>query len=385
MISTLSRALAIVGSLVLAGVAVAQQAQSPMVPNNPSSVPASGGTFTGNVTAPTLVLTTSELLGVTTLITTGILQYTDIEDAGGNGYPGGNFSVLQFSNDSSSAFFNFAKTRNTIKGANWTVPVQNNDDMGELNFAASDGTTLVKSGYFTSTVDNTVSTSVVPGRFEWGSQNSLGVLNEHMRLSAEAVLSVGDSINNTYNDIILNPGSSVSTPVAQVTGSAMNIGWNFKTQGTGSFEFFNATAPIVLLSGTPSGVNYINLSGAAASSSPLIQMLGSDSSIGLAVETKGLGNVVFDSGGFAPMFAMIAVGSAVDYLAATPATAGNPGYPKLSATGSDTNVGMNFVTKGTGVLEINGTPGITTVCTVTALNTLTFTAGLLTGKGANCT
>lgn len=44
----------------------------------------------------------------------------------------------------------------------------------------------------------------------------------------------------------------------------------------------------------------------------------------------------------------------VDYLTVTPGVAGNPGVVALGAAGSDTNVSINLVLKGTGALQVGG-------------------------------
>lgn len=49
------------------------------------------------------------------------------------------------------------------------------------------------------------------------------------------------------------------------------------------------------------------------------------------------------------------------------------------------DVSGNFVINSSGTIKINGASGISTVCTVTAADTLTFTNGILTTKGAHCT
>lgn len=71
--------------------------------------------------------------------------------------------------------------------------------------------------------------------------------------------------------------------------------------------------------------------------------------------------------------------SAVNELTATNAATGNA--PSLSATGGDTNVGLNLVSKGTGEVQINGTAfsGAWTTWTSTLTN-ITLGNGTITTK-----
>jgi len=50
------------------------------------------------------------------------------------------------------------------------------------------------------------------------------------------------------------------------------------------------------------------------------------------------------------------VANAVDHVTVTPGVTGNPGTATLSATGTDTNINLNLASKGTGTVEINGSP-----------------------------
>lgn len=61
-----------------------------------------------------------------------------------------------------------------------------------------------------------------------------------------------------------------------------------------------------------------------------------------------------------------ATASAVNEVTLTNAAAGNA--PSLSATGSDTNIGLNLIPKGTGTVQANGVPVVTTTGAQTLTN-----------------
>lgn len=61
-----------------------------------------------------------------------------------------------------------------------------------------------------------------------------------------------------------------------------------------------------------------------------------------------------------------ATGSAINYITLANADSGNS--PSLTASGTDTNININLVSKGTGVIQANGVPVITTTGTQTLTN-----------------
>lgn len=127
-----------------------------------------------------------------------------------------------------------------------------------------------------------------------------------------------------------------------------------------------------------SAVNYAQLVGAVTGSGPIISAQGSDANINLAFLTKGTGGHTFSTGG-GQQFTISHTASAVDYLQAT----GNSGgFPSLSAQGASTNVSIVYGTKGTGTHNFT-TGGLSfnqfvIAHTASAVNQLTIT-GSTTG------
>jgi hypothetical protein len=200
-------------------------------------------TWTGNHTFQnTIVANTGIAVGLPALENTGpLLPFTTLQLASTNSPAQyGSQSLLTFTNDASTSFLNFSKSRGTTLGAQAAVQV--GDDIGEVDFAGSDGTNWVEGGYFTATIDSAVSAGVMPTKFEWGSRNPSGTLNEHMRLGSSSVLTVGDSINNTYNQIKLNPETAGTDALISIANSSQtNVGLTFNIQGTHNYTFSHGT------------------------------------------------------------------------------------------------------------------------------------------------
>jgi hypothetical protein len=146
---------------------------------------------------------------------------------------------------------------------------------------------------------------------------------------------------------------------------------------------YNSDGNIVLmLPVVSSSVNYFNLSTAATGGAPFILVSGSDTNISLNLRSKGTGviqangvEVVTISGTqtltnktlTAPRFAnsgfiadsngnellrFTVTASAVNDFNIT--NAATTGIPVLSVVGTDTNISMNLVSKGTGIIQANG-------------------------------
>jgi hypothetical protein len=128
---------------------------------------------------------------------------------------------------------------------------------------------------------------------------------------------------------------------------------------------------------TTSAVNYVQVTGAATGSNPIISAQGSDSNAGLLYHSKGFGSHQFRgySGSNIFLNVIAAQGSPVNYMQIGASSSGNA--IATSAQGSDTNIPLAFISKGTGAIDLaagssgvnisNG--GTVTAITRTASNT----------------
>lgn len=101
-----------------------------------------------------------------------------------------------------------------------------------------------------------------------------------------------------------------------------------------------------------SAVNEITVSNAATGAAPSLSATGNDTNIHFDIKTKGTGLFRAWVNGVIS-FVADAVTGAVNYLTIKANTAGNA--PQIAATGTDTNIDINFIPKGTGRLKENGT------------------------------
>ena len=131
-----------------------------------------------------------------------------------------------------------------------------------------------------------------------------------------------------------------SIPVINTIGSALS----FNTPSGEQFRINDSNAP---------AVNYIQITGGASGISPSFAGTGTDAAVGLSFATKSTGNMLFYSNGFNnSMLLLQAVASSVNYLNIRPSITNSP--VMLTANGSDANVGLSLIPKGTGSIIVTG-------------------------------
>jgi hypothetical protein len=159
--------------------------------------------------------------------------------------------------------------------------------------------------------------------------------------------SVGERAATTVNYFTAIGNGSGGQAILRAIGSDTNVSATIGSQGTGSVQFHTNTTSGNLqmqVSHTASAVNYVQVTGAAATGAPTFSGQGSDTNISLQYVAKGTGIHVFQSGTSFNQFVVAATNSSVNYVQVTGAATG--GRPTISAQGSDTNVGMVYNTKG---------------------------------------
>ena len=122
-----------------------------------------------------------------------------------------------------------------------------------------------------------------------------------------------------------------------------------------------------------SAVNYLGVYGSATGNSVNIRADGSDTNIGMLYDAKGTFGHTFRTnvyGGAPVQFAIGNTTSAVNYLQVTGQVAGES--PNMSAQGSDANININLIPKGTGGLATYSTGQ-----SVANISTTTFGGSLL--------
>jgi hypothetical protein len=134
-----------------------------------------------------------------------------------------------------------------------------------------------------------------------------------------------------------------------VQGTDTNIGFVVSSKGSSGVRFFTNNLSHLQLdvTHTASAVNYIQITGAATGGVPIISSQGSDSNVQLRLVSKGSQGITFFArGGSAQQFSISSVNNSVNYLVVDGAAAGTS--PILSAQGTDTNIDLSLTPKGTG-------------------------------------
>jgi hypothetical protein len=170
--------------------------------------------------------------------------------------------------------------------------------------------------------------------------------------------------------------SSTGNLISRVAGGGTNTSLISVAKGTGTIQFAtNNTATTVQMqvSNTTSAVNYVQVTGGATASSPVISSQGSDGNIRLTLRSKGTNSIFLENASGVAIFqaSPIASGTAANYLQVTQTAAGSA--PIFASAGSDTDIQLSLVPKGLGIVLMNQQ----TPAAVTATGTLTI-ANLLT-------
>jgi hypothetical protein len=129
-------------------------------------------------------------------------------------------------------------------------------------------------------------------------------------------------------------------------GSDANISAYYAVKGSGSHVFWdNVGATQFVVARTASAVDYLQVTG-SASGFPQFTAQGASANVSIVYTTKGAGGHSFNTGASNLQFNIANTASAVNYLQVTGAVTSQG--PTLSAQGSDTNIGLNYSSKGTG-------------------------------------
>jgi phosphotransferase system HPr-like phosphotransfer protein len=184
---------------------------------------------------------------------------------------------------------------------------------------------------------------------------------------------------SSVNFISFYGAATGGAPVFVAKGSDANVAMGFATKGTQGFAFYtnNFGAQQAAITHTASAVNYLNLTGAATGAAPTISAQGSDANINLGFLTKGTGGHTFSTGG-GQQFAVGNIASSVNYLQAQGAPTGSS--VGISVQGTDSNISIGYFGKGTGFhfFYTNGIAQASISPTASAVNRVNFT-GAATG------
>jgi len=196
-----------------------------------------------------------------------------------------------------------------------------NSNAGTLNFTAASKTLGISNSLTLAGTDATTmtfpSTSATIARTDAG-QTFTGV---QVMTSPRILTSINDTNGNeligvtattsAVNEITVANAATTNSPTISATGGDTNIGINITPKGTGrtTVTQLTTTSPRVLTSindtngnelfgvtATGSAVNEFTVANAATGNAPTLSATGGDTNIGMRLQPKGTGGVVFNAG-----------------------------------------------------------------------------------------
>ena len=190
------------------------------------------------------------------------------------------------------------------------------------------------------------------------------------------------SVASAVNYVQVSGNTTGNPVVISAQGSDTNLDINITTKGTGKINFFNGN-PAITAVATPFKLvfptDYANTFKSGANKVDLFQ---SNFGLGVSGGTLEIygGNSAGDKTSFfnanQEQFRILGTGSAVNYLQVTGSIANSS--PILSAQGSSANVAINLVPKGNGAVMITGN----TTSTINVANSL-YVGGVVGFANAN--
>jgi len=331
-----------------------------MATQNANNVAITGGSING-----TTVGSITPAAGTFTALSTGTLTATGQTSLGG---AAGSESLRVLVRGSSDRWLE------VDGGTSGTGGVYGTASLGSLYLSASGGSAV---RFFTNgkataeqfRVANTASavnyvqvtgaaTTVAPQISAQGSDTNVGFSVSSKGTGTMSFYTNSVNVNSRHLDIT-HTGSVVNRfqLTGAITGNGVTLGVNgsdtnisqvFQSKGTGAFQFqTNAGAQEQLrVAHTASAVNYVQVTGAATGSRVALSAQGSDTNIGFAYNTKGAQNHVFQTNSSNLQFVVANRASTANWTQVQGNTAGNP--PAFSVDGSDTNIDLSLIPKGTG-------------------------------------
>jgi hypothetical protein len=185
---------------------------------------------------------------------------------------------------------------------------------------------------------------------------SLTMLGDIYDANGLKVLEIVETAS-AVNNLVVQNSATANAPTLKVSGSDATISLNIAPKGSaGTVVILDANFNELAIFGgaTASAVNESTFKNAATGGKPSLQATGGDTNIGYDISSKGTGAVTLWSGAIARELAIFAdVASAVNQVQISPSATGNA--VKVEATGDDSNVALNLISKGTKEIQFNGT------------------------------
>jgi hypothetical protein len=143
--------------------------------------------------------------------------------------------------------------------------------------------------------------------------------------------------------------SALGTASTAIMRAVSATGGRIETASAVPISFLtNSGTTQAVVSHTASAVNYVQVTGAATTSFPIISAQGSDTNISMQLYAKGTGAINFwtSNGGSRHFQVAHTAGTIVNYATVTGSATG--AAPAFSVAGTDTNIDLALTPKGTG-------------------------------------
>lgn len=172
---------------------------------------------------------------------------------------------------------------------------------------------------------------------------------------------------NAVNFIGVTAAATNNTPSVSAIGGDTNVNLDLFSKGTGAVRLrSNTSGSLFSAFPAPNAVNYVGVANAATGGAPSVSVIGTDTNINLDLYSKGTGAILLRSTTAGVGLRVAPVDSTANYLQVNSAVAG--AAPSLQAIGSDVNASLNLIPKGTGTVQANGVPVVTTTGAQTLAN-----------------
>jgi hypothetical protein len=176
-------------------------------------------------------------------------------------------------------------------------------------------------------------------------------------------------------------------PTIYGDGTDTNVGLRIATRGTGNVGFFTGSNTLEQLrvAHVASAVNYLELRGSATGTGLVIAAQGTDTNVGVQYRTKGSeAHRFYTEAGSSEQFRVEHIVSAVNYVRVGGSATGNSAY--LAVAGGDTNIGLLLSSKGSGSVDLltdgTNTRQFRAAHTASAVNYLQVTGNVTTARPA---
>jgi hypothetical protein len=181
------------------------------------------------------------------------------------------------------------------------------------------------------------------------------------------------NLASAVNRVVLRGSVTGGVADLSVDGSNTNAPISVSAKGTGSVRLRSNGANALLALSDSSAVNYISVRSRATGTAPLFESAGTDTNIDISFLTKGTGNYTFLTGGGLQV-RIADLASAVNYLRFVGSVTG--GVADVSVDGSDTNAPFSVSAKGTGSVRLrsNGANAFLALSESSAVNQITARA-----------